>query len=198
MVTRTCTPNGPAFLTHHEESCPKEIKSVGDGPELTDPDNQVGSTHDNAPTANEFLDPVCFSSWTKLLCRTSWILRFVRHCRKPKEERQFGSITMIELSKGKEVCVKKAQAERFSSEIRSFKSKTEIPRQSKILSLSPFLDGNGVLRAGGRLSKAPIAYATRHPIILPQKHDITKLILIDFHERLHHEGNEHVRNVIRQ
>ena len=63
--------NGTAFLTQHEESWPKEIKSVGDGPELTGPNNMVGSPNDTAPTSNEFLNPARFSSWTKLLRRTS-------------------------------------------------------------------------------------------------------------------------------
>ncbi|XP_028416832.1 uncharacterized protein LOC114541039 [Dendronephthya gigantea] len=186
--------NGPALLYQREEFWPTEAKTSDDA---SDAINQewTGVTHDN-PQA--LLDPSRFSSWNKLIRVTCWILRFIRNCRRSPQERQLGSITVSERYDAKDVWIKTAQIEHFSSEIRGLQSKTPISRQSRILTLTPFLDGNGLLRAGGRLSKAPIPYSTQHPVILPQKHDVTRLIITYFHERLYHEGNEHVRNAIRQ
>jgi hypothetical protein len=87
--------------------------------------------------------------------------------------------------------------ERFPLEAHGLKEKNQ-SHVSRILTLSPFMDNEGIIRASGRLMKAPIPYSARHPIILPEKHDVTRLIITDYHERLRHEGNEHVRNVIGQ
>jgi hypothetical protein len=46
--------------------------------------------------------------------------------------------------------------------------------------------------------QATIPYSARHHVILPDKHDVTRLIITDYHECLRHEGNVHVRNVIQQ
>jgi hypothetical protein len=99
-------------------------------------------------------------------------------------------ITVAEHNEARDMWIKRAQIEHFSLEPRGLKTKTPIPRQSRILTLTPFLDENGLLRAGGRLSNAPVPYSTRHPIILPQKHDVTRLIITNFHESRYHEGNE--------
>ena len=144
------------------------------------------------------LNPARFSSWNKLLRVTSWILRFIANCRRPHSEWQYGLISVAERSRARFMWIKTAQIDHFSSEIRGLQSKAPISRQSRILTLTPFLDNSGVLRAGGRVSKAPVSYSTRHPIILPQKHDVTRLIITHFHETLRHEGNEHVRNTISQ
>ena len=156
----------------------------------------ISATH--ADPDQDFLNPARFSSWNKLLRTTSWILRFVNNCRKGREQRESGSITMREYNKAKEVWIKRAQTHSFPLEVRGLKAKTPISRQSRILTLSPFLDKFGVLRAGGRLSRAPMPHSTQHPIILSPKHDVTLLIFIDYHQRHYHEGNEHVRNAIRQ
>ena len=38
----------------------------------------------------------------------------------------------------------------------------------------------------------------RHPIVLSPDHDFTRLIVMNCHERLKHEGVDHVRNELRQ
>ena len=74
--------------------------------------------------------------------------------------------------------------------------KTRVPLQCRILTLAPSLDSNGILRARGFISKGPVSYATRHPIILSFKCYITKLMITNYHLRCHHEGNKHVRHTI--
>jgi len=39
--------------------------------------------------------------------------------------------------------------------------------------LNPFLDADGLLRVGGRLSQSQKDYQSRHPIILHGKHHLT-------------------------
>jgi len=40
----------------------------------------------------------------------------------------------------------------------------------------------GVLRAGGRLSKVPIEFAVKHPVFLPSTHHVTRLIIEEHHK----------------
>ena len=101
-----------------------------------------------------------------------------------------------ELSGTKETWIKRSQREAFSSEIMCSNKKTRAPRPNRILTLPRFPDSKGILRAGGRISKAPVSYATRHPIILSPKCHITKLLITNYHQYSHHEGNGHVHHAI--
>ena len=51
---------------------------------------------------------------------------------------------------------------------------------------------------GGRLSRANIPKAERHPVILPSRHHITKIIVKKEHVKLHHCGPEQLLHLLRQ
>ena len=58
---------------------------------------------------------------------------------------------------------------------------------SKLLALKPQLDDDGLIRSDGRLTNAKfISYDVRHPVILPRKSWVTKLIIKDAHEKGNH------------
>ena len=61
-------------------------------------------------------------------------------------------------------------------------------QESGLLSLSPFLDEENLLRAGGRLKNAlTIPYESRYPMILPRKCDENlKALIRHYHVRHHH------------
>ena len=61
-------------------------------------------------------------------------------------------------------------------------------KTSSLLSLYPFLDSNGSLRVGGRQCNLKGSFSSQHPIILPGKHLITKLIVHSEHLHLLHAG----------
>lgn len=63
-----------------------------------------------------------------------------------------------------------------------------INRQSKILSLRPFLDTNGLLRVGGRLQEANWSYSQKHPVILPGNDKFSELLIRKAHEDVMHSG----------
>ena len=54
--------------------------------------------------------------------------------------------------------------------------------------LNPFLDADGLLTVGGRLSQSHKAYHSRHPVILYGNHHLTLLIIQSEHKRLCHAG----------
>jgi hypothetical protein len=68
---------------------------------------------------------------------------------------------------------------------------------SPLRNLNPiFVDG--VLRVGGRLQRASICYNASHPVILPQKHPVTQLIINHYHQMEGHVGSSQVLATIRQ
>ena len=48
---------------------------------------------------------------------------------------------------------------------------------SSLFRLDPFLDQKGILRVGGRLKKAALAFEVKHPIIVPKKSHIIELLI---------------------
>ena len=56
----------------------------------------------------------------------------------------------------------------------------------------------GLIRVGGRIHRAPIAFEAAHPVILPKAHPVTALIVRYYHHILGHAGREHVLSVMRQ
>ena len=49
--------------------------------------------------------------------------------------------------------------------------------------LSPFIDGGETVRVGGRIDRADISLSSRHLIVLSPDHKLSRLIIIDCHEK---------------
>ena len=57
---------------------------------------------------------------------------------------------------------------------------------------------NGLIHAGGRLHQAPIESDAKHPVILPRKHHIVKLIINYYHRGSGHSGVEYMLSLSRE
>ncbi|XP_017797043.1 PREDICTED: uncharacterized protein LOC108578262, partial [Habropoda laboriosa] len=99
-------------------------------------------------------------------------------------------LTTRELIDAEIALVKLAQRDQFNLEVDALIKKRSLNPRSVLRALSPFLDNAGVIRVGGRLDNAPIAYEHKHPMILPAKHPLTKLIVEHEHRRLLHSGHQ--------
>ena len=82
--------------------------------------------------------------------------------------------------------------------MKSLKVEKEIPKNTKILQFSPFIDQQGLIRAQGRTGKSHLNFETKHPILLHWKHHVVELFLQNEHKNSRHEGTEHVRNIVQQ
>ena len=67
-----------------------------------------------------------------------------------------------------------------------------------VYKLRPYLDREGMLRVGGRLENSTLAYQSKHQLLLPPKHPVTKLLIMDVHESVGHLGQEYVLTNLRQ
>ena len=147
-------------------------------------------------SSQPLVDLATYSSWLTLRRVTVWIFRFRYNLRSeglPKSE----ALSDEELNEAELYWIKWAQKDLFTGEIPSLSKGNSVSRTSRIASLHPKLL-EGVLRVDGRIGKATLPWETKHPIILDHGHDITRLIVIDYHRKLIHAGVEHVFNHLRE
>ncbi|XP_024884621.1 uncharacterized protein LOC112462817, partial [Temnothorax curvispinosus] len=105
-------------------------------------------------------------------------------------QKKSGPLTPAEIEQAETIILKTVQREVFLKEMRALEQQQSIPKGSKLSSLSPILDQEGVIRVGGRLSQADIPETQKHPILLPAKHHVTTILMRKEHLRLHHCGPE--------
>ena len=122
-----------------------------------------------------------FSTWRRLIRVTAYTLRFIRRVRarghKESAEEgiplksEDGPLSPEELKDAETFWLKESQ-------------KTLKDRLSKgeFRNLSPYVDQEGVWRVGGRADKALVSYETRHPVLLPGDHQISRLIVQHAHQ----------------
>ncbi|CAB4038938.1 Hypothetical predicted protein [Paramuricea clavata] len=61
-----------------------------------------------------------------------------------------------------------------------------VPKSSPLYPLSPFMDGEGLVRLGGRLKRSPLLYDCRHPIISGKGSHLAALLIRRSHEEMKH------------
>ncbi|XP_018374629.1 PREDICTED: uncharacterized protein LOC108768626 [Trachymyrmex cornetzi] len=138
-----------------------------------------------------------FSDLSKLERILAYCLRFISRCRsKLKGIHELLTIEEIELARFH--LLKNAQADNFREETLALLQAQCVKPSSRLSSLHPFLDGQGLLRVGGRLRHAPLSFAQKHPILLPANHVLTNMLIEREHRRLLHAGPQALLAAIRQ
>lgn len=141
-------------------------------------------------------------SFWRLIRKMCWIKLFIRNCRRgrrqivtlaaPERERQlrlwwFSENERWEATKA---WVRVEQAMAYGKEISALHQDKPIPKSSDVLTLSPMLDEQGLLRVGGRLGNADLGYEERHPLLLPKSCRLSKILVSYAHEQLLHGGTQ--------
>ena len=90
-------------------------------------------------------------------------------------------LSVGDLNKAEKAIIQVIQRETFSEEISALENGIQVSSKSPTYKLNPVMH-EGLLRVGGRISKAPISFDAKHPIILPYRHHVTELIIQAFHE----------------
>lgn len=84
----------------------------------------------------------------------AWCRRFKVNCFKPREGRQVGPLTLVEIRNANICLVKIAQRECFLNEIEALAAGKSLDSKSSILNLNPFIHSDDTLRVGGRLDQS--------------------------------------------
>lgn len=188
--------NGPFWL---QENIPEPSPIFHDqfSTESLSEENRICYTVTSITSTEIFEKFSCYSRLTRII---AYCHRFLNNARIKNQLREHTSsstkgdssqwLTSQELIQSERTILKMTQNTHFADEIKRLKAGQPIANSSALISLNPFLDKDGLLRVGGRLMNAKISYNYKHPIILPAKHHVTKLILIREHLRLLHAGSQ--------
>jgi hypothetical protein len=158
------------------------------------------------PQVADFLDPAKFSSLYRLYRVTAYLLRFVHiFCIRFSETTYFsaldppvsGPVIGAEMRDARLFWTRYSQEQHYRTEIEALRSGEPVSPRSKLVGFDPFIDRDGLLRLGGRLVNSN-AISDPHPIILPPEHPVTKLLVVQYHESMHHFGADYVIGNIRR
>ena len=112
-------------------------------------------------------------------------------------EMKIGPLEVQEITKPKLMWIKAAQRKAFPVDICNLSDGKPVGMKSRLKTLTPFLDESDILRVGGKIYRAAVCYDVKHPMIIPQDHQLCRLVIMNCHKKLNHEGTEHVRNELR-
>lgn len=139
-----------------------------------------------------------FSSLHKLIRVFSYCLRFCHNAKLKSADRNNAPLSTVELKNTLHIFIRLSQQMYFSSELSSLQGQRFISKQSKIASLNPFIDNEGMLRVGGRLQQSNLSYDSKHQLILHPHANIAQLIIHSEHLRLLHAGVQLTQFSLRQ
>ena len=122
-----------------------------------------------------------YSKLQRLVCVTAWVRRFVNNLKASLKRKEIikrtGRLEVSELNEAEIELIKMVQNE--------LKKKGNF---KQLVSELGVVEHGGLLRCMGRLVNSDLEFDAKRPIILPRKNHLTKLIIRDCHERVHHNG----------
>jgi len=196
--------HGPSWMSQDEEQWPQQDTNVTLTLTENVPDKkQVKvatfiSTNENLQ--NDTLTRLIerYSSFIKLTRVLALCLRFYHNTTAPEDLKIRGVLTPEEINRAEIIIIKFVQKQSFPNEYKSITTSKEISKSSQLLSLTPFLDKDGLIRVGGRIEEAELSFDEKHPIVLPKNHRITDIIAREEHLRQLHCGPQALLYAIRQ
>ncbi|XP_065086843.1 uncharacterized protein LOC135708670 [Ochlerotatus camptorhynchus] len=164
--------------------------------------------------ADVSLDPMCctvvevelvdlpdierFSDFNRLIRSTAYYLKMRKilalpKCKKPK----CLTISVNDMDEAKSVWYRKVQSQIFCEELRSLKQTGFVKSNSRLKTYSPFLE-NGIIRMRGRVQDDGKSFEVNNPVILPNNHQFSTLLIRMYHIANAHQGMETVVNNIKE
>lgn len=219
--------HGPEWLRQPEESWPKpiELKNLQQPSEVAmEIKIHVSATSKSELEIFVHNHPkkVRLFDYTKNLGEIKRILtyvnRFVANCRKGYAQKPKTAITSDELrrdvrkyvpfptkveeSTALKTFIKREQQIAYPTECAHFRKYGNnhpklFPEKSKLMSLNPFVDNDGLIRVGGRIDKAELPYDTCHPVIVPPYSRLSKALILEAHRKTNHGGTQMMIQYIR-
>lgn len=148
------------------------------------------------------------SSMMKLVRVTARILRFTEAMKRliKRDGKQYSSMAIRtdEYLNAQAIWIKYHQEKWFPNELAFLcaanqnKKSNGVARESPLLKLTPFIDGDGIMRVGGRIKRSLMPFDTKHPIILHGDGQLAHLLALEAHARTLHGGTQQCVQYIRQ
>ena len=163
--------NSPSFLKLPERQWPSpEVFPASDTTEAEVIKNPVATTHVLVSTSgtkvclSELIDCARFSSFTKLLHVTAYVLKFIETLRQPQakchdESRAVADadqLTGEDLKVAEELWIRSVQTELFAPELLHLRSQNKSTPPIRVSQFGLFVDHSDLLRCQGRINNAPM------------------------------------------
>ncbi|CAK9821001.1 hypothetical protein ANTPLA_LOCUS11030 [Anthophora plagiata] len=182
---------GPRWLSQNEDQWPITNLQTIDIPETRKITVLANTITENSNMFEKF------SNFQLLTRVVAYCFRFYHHSL--KKTKHTGQLTTDELKKAHDRIIKLIQLQEFHNDRKALETRVnDKPYKGRLAALHPFLDACGLLRVGGRLSHADLTYDQKHPLLLPNKHPVTRLIVQEYHLKQGHAGAQATLNAIRQ
>ena len=213
-----CWLSGPDFLLHTEDQWPNNpdpgMVDIDDSEVKRVAQMHVIQVQDSTDPVDQLMSH--FSSWTKLKRAVAWLLKLKGLLKELKAKRkepntlcgeskveQFKkaykgtNLTCDNLLEAETEILKYCQKQRFEDDLTMLKEHHRVKKGSSLYKLNPVLQ-EGVMRVGGRLSRAAMPDHSKQPAILPKHSHITRLVLRHIHDITAHAGRNHMLAQLRQ
>ena len=202
LASRGCQPNelvnkklwwhGPKWLSLPKTMWPNEIII---------PQTDLELKKVKALTTSIFEDPLNrFSSLPRAYRVLAYVFRWWKH--KGRDRNNLQSLP-VEVSPDEILFIKNkiiicTQKHFFAEEYDLLSRKQVLSKNSCLLTLNPFIDSQGIIRANGRLVQSPeLTYNERHPILLPYGCRLSRLLVEFTHKITLHGGNQLLIRLLR-
>lgn len=142
-----------------------------------------------------------YGSYDKAVRVIAWLIRYITNLRNKAQGSAVildSVLTLKEIKTAENKALKLIQVEKFPNELKileggnSSKEATNLMKQ-----LGVYLE-NGLLKCRGRIQMADLRDSTKHPILLPNAHQLTDLLIRKYHILSKHFGVNHVVAFLRQ
>ncbi|KAJ8969795.1 hypothetical protein NQ317_004059 [Molorchus minor] len=105
-------------------------------------------------------------------------------------------MTNLDLVEAERHLIRAVQLKHFPEEYKLL-SLNKVTCSNNLRRLNPFVH-NGIIRVGGRISKAEISFDQRHPILLPKSDPLVVLLIDHYHKMYHHTGAHLLQSILSQ
>ncbi|XP_074651593.1 uncharacterized protein LOC141906247 [Tubulanus polymorphus] len=194
---------GPDFLNLNVDDWPT------DSSDRTLPDDDVEVKRNVIVVNSATLKPIHpiekladrFSCWQKFKRSVAWWIQCVRRLR-DKVKGTVNSykryLTPVMLNEAENRIIQHVQKNSFPKEMITLNHKNPyVTKDSPLYRLDPYIK-DGLIRVGGRISRASIPFDEKHQIILPKQVRVSVLIIEDAHRAVGHLGKNSIMAYIRK
>ncbi|XP_077965512.1 uncharacterized protein LOC144411797 [Styela clava] len=144
-----------------------------------------------------------YSDYGRLQRAIAWIIRYLHKVK----FQDIGRLNIDELDYATHEILRITQRDVFSKEMKylgMINKEHKVPKSQlckgqcqSLQNLCPFIKDE-LMRIGGRLQHSLLPLHSKHQIILPKDHHVTRLLIKKYHEQEGHSGTLHVLAVIRE
>ncbi|XP_049329393.1 uncharacterized protein LOC111189354 [Astyanax mexicanus] len=180
--------HGPPFLRQSPEHWPEP-------PSLTtnEQDSELRTSTFCGITTTTYLlqDPAQYQTFQKLIQATALLHHGTQ---------DISSLSAEDYTNAEIAALRQVQLESFPTEVAHLKAGKPVSATSRLLALAPEFDHTSqLIRVGGRLRRGTLLEPEMvHPILLDPHHPITKLLIKDYDDQLHHPGSERLFSEVRR